>query len=273
MRLLVIEKHEAVQWREQEAAELAAVPDFTKVTETTEDVEANVNIGKSAEAEPQEVLPTPASPARLSYRTTAVVAYLLFTMTALTPVLISFLNGFIFGGRPSSPRKCHSLKAERFFNEGIYNTALVLRLNQRYGLDSEKYGLAFLAIAIPASIFSPISVCFPSQTRSFLAAYPTYAGLFNGPFRCSTAINNLLYQLRTLACVNGDRATTAGSHHCFYGIYWHFDWTRQCGKFYSMLTLFFDDLNGAILAGHGLPGKFAQKIWRGCIDFALLWGI
>lgn len=75
---------------------------------------------------------------RVSYNHWLAIAYLLFNMKALTPLLISFVNGFLFSG--------------------IYNTALVLRLNQRYGLDSTKAGLVFLAVAGPSAIVSPLSV-------------------------------------------------------------------------------------------------------------------
>jgi len=71
------------------------------------------------------------------YDSLQAVGYLMFKMKALTPLLVSFTNGFIVAG--------------------LWNTALVLRLNQRYGLDSTKAGLCYFAVAVPAAILSPIS--------------------------------------------------------------------------------------------------------------------
>lgn len=41
---------------------------------------------------------------------------------------------------------------------GFYNTALILHLDDRYGLNATQAGLVYFAVAIPAGTCSPISV-------------------------------------------------------------------------------------------------------------------
>ena len=79
----------------------------------------------------------------------AAIAYMAFHMKVLSPLLINFMNGFL--------------------TSGIYNTALVLRLNQRYGLGSTSAGLVYFAVGIPAAAVSPISVGMHSYLRESCA--------------------------------------------------------------------------------------------------------
>lgn len=48
---------------------------------------------------------------------------------------------------------------------GFFNTALILYLDDRYGLDATQAGLVYFAVAIPAGAFSPLSVSGFQQFR------------------------------------------------------------------------------------------------------------
>ena len=111
----------------------------------------------------------------------AAISYLAFTMKALTPFFVTFLNGFI--------------------SSGLYNTALLLRLNELYGLDSTAAGLVYLAIAIPSAIVSPLSVGL-IYCRLVVCKYSrvTLSGWLNGSFWPSTPYLNMLHWLRTGFC-------------------------------------------------------------------------
>ena len=163
LRLLVVEKFEAWRWQADASEPLQDV----SVTASPESRPANVDEADKdkiaitdemrAQAEAGLMapsgLPSDAKSAKIKYDSIAAIRYLLFRLKSLTPLLVSFLNGFIF----SSERCFVAVLNLTDVLAGIYNTALVLRLNQRYGLDSEGAGLVFFAVAIPAAIISPIS--------------------------------------------------------------------------------------------------------------------
>jgi hypothetical protein len=90
------------------------------------------------------------------YDSLKAVGYLLFNVKPLTGLLISFLNGFMVSGKLLHYRRL--AWPDFIWLQGFYNTALILHLNDRYGLDATAAGLVYFAVAIPGGCCSPLSV-------------------------------------------------------------------------------------------------------------------
>jgi MFS family permease len=153
LRVMVLEKHEVKRWTttpqdplqleptksrdpvEAAGETIAIVPNDPHVGDLPKsdaDVEATDPAEKAMTQDKAQV-----KAAQPQYDSLKAIAYLLFHGRPLTGIAISFLNGFLVSG--------------------MYNTALVLRLYQRYGLDELHAGYVFFAVAVPAAITSPFA--------------------------------------------------------------------------------------------------------------------
>lgn len=83
LRVFVIEKHEVANWRGDEAVTTSA----GQSPELGEDMK----IVETAPPEPVKDKP--------HYDSLAAIKYLMFNLRALVPLMVSFLNGFIFSGK------------------------------------------------------------------------------------------------------------------------------------------------------------------------------
>ena len=145
---MVLENHEVATWTKEDAARsqkpLEVLP---QIGEIQSDHSKSHDVVEIALCTPiviavvsknDEAVPAIPPAKKRGFDHLAAVVYMVFHMRVLTPLLISFVNGFL--------------------TTGIYNTALVLRLNERYGLDSTAAGLVYFAVAIPQTVVSPLAV-------------------------------------------------------------------------------------------------------------------
>lgn len=165
LRLLVLEKHEITRWHSP-ASVPAPIPllstDVALVQATEEtDIAVASDLALTQSQDDKDPRPAPSQP-RSTKSFLSVITYLLFNPRPLTGFLISFVNGYIGGG--------------------IGQTALVLRLAQRYGLNSLGAGLVYLAIAVPSAIVSPLSVRLPNLRANFQGAETTSQGRLTDKF-------------------------------------------------------------------------------------------
>lgn len=155
LRLLVLEKHEVSKWMAK-STEIALADEKLLEPPDTPSTAVDIvilpyikdtNDSKEALAPSkhlEDVLPktmpiegTSQAKVDAQYDTRRAIRYILSHGGPLTGIAISWLNGFL---------DC-----------GIYQTALVLRLYQRYSLDELHAGYVFFAVALPSALVSPFA--------------------------------------------------------------------------------------------------------------------
>lgn len=225
MRLAVLEKHEIVMWIEAEP-DSPSIPTVSillhDAAQSTQDLQSVLTRGTSistfqteqekkdvhryaAEIERQgihadleQVRPTK------GYSSLRSMFYLLSTMRPMSGLLLTFVNGIL--------------------TSGIYDTALVLRLNQRYGLNAMQAGKESIDLPVlPHSCDTDDLTPFPlaMSTRPGLSCHRHprcfhFAALraSNRQIRSSTTCDDMLSRLCTRTQPSRHRQAPTGGLYC-----------------------------------------------------------
>lgn len=146
LRLFVLEQHEIKKWTEK-----PAVIELQQPAEA--EIEGDGKVANEDDTPKDKDMRDAKKSDQPQYDSLKAIAYLLFHGKPITGICISFVSAV----------KCATVpllilqQTNGFIVSGMYNTALILRVYQRYGLDELQAGYLFFAVAVPAAIMSPFA--------------------------------------------------------------------------------------------------------------------